>query len=273
VNLIKKVGYQASFYFGGDLDYGEMKSYMMYNDFDRIKEGADFDASLPRGKLGIHDEYTFNALSADLDKETQPFFASIFTVSTHSPYDYGKASVLAGYEIESQYVNAANYSDNCLNDFISNARRKPWFSNTLFIFISDHGHSTYKNRDFYSPDYHKLVFMFYGDVIRDDFRGSQVNKTGSQTDLPATLLPQLGIDAGAFKWSKNLLNPCAPGFAYFSFEVGLGWVRSCGYYVNECRFNEPKYLRSLPGCIFTGDSLRKEGNAYLQELYQEYLDM
>jgi phosphoglycerol transferase MdoB-like AlkP superfamily enzyme len=273
VKALKKVGYQTSFYFGGELDYGNMKSYMMFNDFDRITEGADFDASLPRGKLGIHDEYTFKVMESDLDKEKQPFFASIFTVSTHSPYDYDKPAVLSGYEIESQYVNAANYADQCVYDFITNARKKPWFSNTLFIFISDHGHSTYKNRDIYSPDYHKLVFMLYGDVLREECKGSKANKTGSQTDLPATLLPQLGISAREFKWSKDLLNPCVPGFAYFSFEVGLGWVRPCGCYVNETRYSEPKYLQSLPGCIFSTDSLRKEGNSYLQELYREYLDM
>jgi phosphoglycerol transferase MdoB-like AlkP superfamily enzyme len=62
VQGFKGTGYHTSFYFGGQLDYGNLKSYMIFNGFDRIMEDNDFDPELPRGKLGIHDEYTMKVL-------------------------------------------------------------------------------------------------------------------------------------------------------------------------------------------------------------------
>jgi phosphoglycerol transferase MdoB-like AlkP superfamily enzyme len=273
-SIVKKLdscGYFTSYYFGGDLNYGNMKGYIYNNHFDIIKEGADLDASLPRGKLGVHDEYTLPVFLAEINKEKQPFFSCLFTLSTHSPYDQNMGKPITRYSVESNYANAAYYSDNCLKKFFEEAKKKSWYSNTLFVFISDHGRHTFKNRDFYTAAYHKIIFMLYGDVIRDEYRGMKINKTGSQVDLSATLLPQLGLTAHEFKWSKDLFNPCSPEFAYFSFEVGLGWVRPCGYYVEE--YNQVKNLESGSECAFPKDTLVKEGESYLQELYREYLGL
>ena len=66
--------------------------------------------------------------------------------------------------------------------------------------------------------------FLYGDVIKPEFRGIQITKLGGHHDLPGTLLPQLGIDASAFAWSKNLLTPGAKNFAYFQMEHVLGWM-------------------------------------------------
>ena len=60
---------------------------LMVNGFDKIVDEKDFPSSLPRGKLGIHDEYAFPYFLSELNKQKQPFFSNIFTVSTHSPYD------------------------------------------------------------------------------------------------------------------------------------------------------------------------------------------
>ncbi|MEI7662813.1 MAG: sulfatase-like hydrolase/transferase [Bacteroidota bacterium] len=80
-------GYRTSFYFGGQLIYGNIKSYIFFNGFNKIMEGADFPKSMPKGKLGIHDEFTLGYMVNDIGKMKQPFFAALFTLSTHSPYD------------------------------------------------------------------------------------------------------------------------------------------------------------------------------------------
>ncbi|MEI6765422.1 MAG: sulfatase-like hydrolase/transferase [Bacteroidota bacterium] len=268
---LKTAGYTTSYTFGGQLIYGNIKSYIMDNGFDRVVEDADFDASIPRGKLGIHDEFTFPLFAKDLEQEQQPFFSAIFTISTHSPYDMNMDEPLQWPVLEKKYVNAALYDDRCIHTFMESVKQKPWYANTLFVFVSDHGHSSYKNREFTTPAYHKIVFMLYGEAIKKEFRGTKVTQTGSQVDVAATLLPQLGMSAEKFVWSKNLLNPCTPGFAFYAFEEGLGWVRPGGYYVYDARTkSDHEIVTASP--LISKDTLVKEGKSYLQCVFQEYME-
>jgi len=267
--LISK-GYHTSFYFGGDLSYGNMRGYIYYNNFEKIIESSDFNNDVPRGKLGIHDEFVYRKLLEYLNKEKTPFFSAYFTLSSHSPYDIPDFKENIQWpELEKKYVNAAYYSDSCLGDFISNAKKQKWFSNTLFVIVADHGHGSYKAREYWSPAYNKIPLLLYGDVIKDESRGTICDKIGSQVDVAATLLHQLGFKSNNFNWSKNMLNPYSPGFAYYAFEVGFGWVCSDGEFVFE--HNMKKFLEEkLPAN--KKDSTEKVGKTYLQQVYQEYWD-
>ena len=85
---LKQIGYRSSFLFGGQLTYGNIKSYLYYEGFDEIKEQDNFNApSVLVGKLGIHDEFMFKAWGEQMAKEPQPFLSVLFTASTHSPFD------------------------------------------------------------------------------------------------------------------------------------------------------------------------------------------
>jgi len=87
VRDLKQQGYHSSFYFGGQLIYGNIKGYIIYNQFDKIMEVYDFPKNLPQGKLGIHDQFTLDYMVGDLKSVPVPFFAALFTLSTHSPWD------------------------------------------------------------------------------------------------------------------------------------------------------------------------------------------
>jgi hypothetical protein len=73
--IFKNAGYKTSFLFGGQLNYGNIKGYMYYNKFDRINEGEDFPADIPRGWLGVPDEYLFKRHIDDMKNEPEPFFS------------------------------------------------------------------------------------------------------------------------------------------------------------------------------------------------------
>ena len=111
--------------------------------------------------------------------------------------------------------------------------------------------------------------LFYGNVIKEEFRGTTWSKMGNQHDIPATLLTQLDIPAKQFHWSKNLFNPYVADFAYFTNEDGSGWIRPDGYFSFDKNsrgyyFMEPSEKRQ--------DTLVLEGKAYLQEVFKEYLE-
>ena len=264
-------GYFTSFSFGGQLIYGNIKSYIMSNEFDRVKEVYDFDDDLPRGKLGIHDEFTLDVLLHDITEDPQPFFSVLFTVSTHSPFDMPMDEKQDwGYNDDiNNYLNSAYYTDQCLAGFMKEAKKQEWYENTLFIIVADHSHHSQKKWNFHSPEYHKIPMLFTGAVLKDEYRGTKHEKLGFQTDFSATLLAQLGVSADEFHWSKNLFNPYAPSFASVSFEEGIGWITPNGYFFYEDRIDRYYCKEFIPG---TEEEEIKNGKAFLQVLFQEYMD-
>ncbi len=266
--MLKRQGYKTSFYFGGQLIYGNIKSYIFFNGFDKIMEGSDFPKNFFRGKLGVHDEYTLGYQLNDLSKEQQPFFSALFTVSTHSPWDQPYPKPLKWGKNEHEYINAAYYTDHCLGEYFKKARLEPWFNNTLFIVVADHSHNSYRNWDPQSKEYHKIPLLFYGNVIRDEFKGKTWHKLGDQHDIAATLLAQMKLRSDKLKWSKNLFNPYTPDFAYFSTEDGVGWIRLDSYFSYDKGTDYYHFLQIDPSIR---DSILNEGKAYLQVLFSEYM--
>ncbi|MDP1621659.1 MAG: sulfatase-like hydrolase/transferase [Bacteroidales bacterium] len=268
VKVLKKNGYSTSFYFGGQLIYGNIKSYIIFNGFDKIMEDDDFPENLPQGKLGIHDEFTLGYMERDIGNMKQPFFATLFTLSTHSPWDQPYSKPLQWGENEREYINAALYTDHCLGEFIQKAELNPWFDNTLFIIVADHSHNSYRNWHPASKEYHKIPMLFYGKVIKDTFQGTVCHKLGNQHDIAATLLGQMKLPANDFHYSKDLLNTSSPEFAYYTTEDGVGWIRPYGYFTYD-KGPDFYYWWTDPNLA---DSIKQEGKAYLQTVFGEYMD-
>jgi len=268
---LEKEGYSTSFYFGGQLMYGGIKSFISVNGFDIIKEESDINDKLPRGKLGIHDEYMLNEQLNDLGSEKQPFFSVLFTVSTHSPYDQPMEDVIswAARSGQNDYLNSAYYTDKCLGEYFEKAKKQPWYSNTLFILVADHSHNTYNNWPVNSKEYRKIPLLLYGDVIQDEFRGEKIDEIGSQTDVGVTLLSQLNIGHDDFFWSRNLFNPTIPKFAYYESTDGGGWITPNGYFVYKKAIDGHPILEIEPQLK---DSIIMDGQSYLQEVFQQFMD-
>ncbi|MBN3033989.1 MAG: sulfatase-like hydrolase/transferase [Bacteroidales bacterium] len=271
ISVFKESGYYSSFYFGGQLIYGNIKGLMLNNGFERITEQKDFQGELRTGKLGIHDGEVFHYQAAEADEFPQPFFSAIFSLSTHSPYDMPMQirNFIPDNQDYNLYLNSAWYTDSCLRAYFSEVHQKDWYDSTLFILMADHGHHSYKQWDYHSPEYHRIFMLFAGPVIRDEWRGIKQDHMGSQFDLPATLLKQLRMNPEEFRWSRNLLDPCSPRFAPVAFEEGIGWIRPEGYYFYDKRL-DLFYCKDIsPG---HEERLIREGKSFLQLVYQEYLE-
>lgn len=271
-SLIKEfsgLGYTTSFYFGGQLIYGNIKGYIMANGFNKIREIYDFGDDVLRGKLGVHDEFVLSRQISELHNEKQPFFSALFTLSSHSPYDEPMAEVLHWGKNERKYINSAYYTDKCLGEYFEKAKKEPWYPNTLFIIVADHSHNSYRNWNFDSPEYHHIPLLFYGDVIKDEYRGTKNSKMIAHTDIPATILAQLGHDHSNFHWSRDIMNPYSPEFNYFTMDNGLGWIRPSGVWTYDYTTSSV-ILNTFPAD--EQKKAMKEGKAYLQRVFQEYMD-
>jgi phosphoglycerol transferase MdoB-like AlkP superfamily enzyme len=243
---------------------------MYFNQFHKIKDIDDYDSAIPRAKLGIHDQYTLNDHIQELNQKPTPFFSGIFTVSTHSPYDIPIKWKIEKGGSERDFLNAAWYSDSCIGAYIKECRKQSWFKNTLFVLVADHSKHTHYDRNYFEPLNRHIPLLFFGDVLKPEFKGKKNAVIGSQNDLVCTLLKQLNQDASEFKWSKNLMNPYTKEFAYYALTTGFGWIMPN----QSLAFNYQNKSNDWNQCTDQAktDSLNLYGKAYLQVLFQEYLD-
>ena len=268
VKDLNEQGYHTSFYFGGQLIYGNLKSFLVYNEFDLIVEGNGFHSDLPRGKLGVHDEYVFERFASDLQQIPQPFFSTVFTLSSHSPYDYPGERPIDWIKVEQKFVNSVHYTDKSLGAFFSEMTQSALWENTLFLVFSDHSHLSYKGYPLSSFEYHQIPLLVTGGALKEAFRGKETDRIFSNHDLPATILAQLGISANAYRWSKDMMNPYAPEFAFFELTDGFGWKRPEGELVRSLVHN---WYYQKKGPEGLRPQLEREGTAYTQQLLQEFL--
>lgn len=265
---LKEKGYTTSFMFGGQLNYGNIKAYMYFNHFDKILEGKDFDSNIPQGRLGVHDQYLYDRQLQELSKKKQPFFAAMFTLSSHSPYDMPMKEQITWGEKDKPYLNSVLYADNCIKNFIEKAKKENWYKNTLFIFVSDHSHSSPKNWVPFEPMSHKIPFLMYGEVIKSEYRGLVDSLPTSQIDIASTLLHQLHIPSTRFLYSKNVFNPTVSRYAFYSFDEGFSLIKPqehlC-WHVRDQRI-DCENVKSIE----SKTKIVKEGQSFLQVLMEEY---
>ena len=267
---LQKFGYYSSFYFGGQLNYGNIKGYIYYNDLDRIIEGKDFAASVPRGSLGVHDEFLYKQLITDYRKFKEPFFASAFTLSSHSPFDQPMKNVFDWGGPYNGFINSVYYSDKSLGKFIQDAKKEKWFNNTLFVIIADHSHPTLKDYSYFAREYRQIPMLFYGNVIKPEYRGKKYEKVASQTDFAATLLAQMKISHNEFEWSRDLFNPYSNQFAFYSSKYGFGWVEPKNYF--SYNHDAGKFFEVIFESPQSQKKAVKRGKSFLEVLFQKYLD-
>ncbi len=266
--ILKKYNYQSAFYFGGQLNYGNILSYLISNDLDVIEEGKDLPQSFERGRLGVHDGDFLPYVATRLKLLQEPFFATAFTLSSHAPYDFPMEHVIDWPLMEKPFVNGAHYTDRALALFFELARKQEWYQRTIFLIMADHSKNSYRNHPLESFEYHHIPLLIYGEPLKQEWKGKTYARIAGNTDVPATLLHQLGIDAADFFWSKNLLNPYYKPFAYFELNEGLGWKRDEGYFVWD-KFSNRFYQEQLPEA--DAERFLLEGQAYLQVLYDDFL--
>lgn len=271
--ILNNSGYHSSFYYGGQLNYGNLRAYLHYNQFGKIIEESDIDPSIPRGRLGVHDEYLYKRHIDDLKNIPEPFFTVLFTLSSHSPYDFPMEPVIDWAGTENDFLNSAYYADKCLGEYFRMARQQPWFDSTLFIIVADHGHNSYMNWRYESFEYHRIPLFFYGDVIKDEFRGRKLDRIADNSSIAKTILQQLDLPAEGFKWGSDLFNPYSPEFAYVVLNDGYMWKTPEGEVVYSMMWKH-YYKKDFPEGTNPKEieSFIREGKSYVQAVFQEFLD-
>lgn len=266
---LKTAGYQTGFIYGGMLDFGNIQSYIYNKKFDLVKAGRDFSSDYPRGALGIPDGAMVQPVLQLIDKAKPPFFYCWYTLSTHPPYDIPVPKWIKYGGLQQDFVNTLHYADSSLGMFFQKAKTKPWYKNTLFVFVSDHSHDSQYKRAAQHKDRNRIPLMFYGDVIRPGWRGKTIQKITSQLDIAATLLAQLGLPYKNYPWSKDAFNPYAPHFAAYNYMSGSGFITPKGFVAQDNRF--PDFLLTDLKDSTEIQKLTRLNRAYAQQAYHYFL--
>ena len=221
-------GYHSRYYYGGELAFANMKSYLRTAGYEQLIERSDFRQQDQNSKWGAHDHVLFNRLLTDLPQQKAPFFTTAFTLSSHEPYDVPIAAKFPGKKEADLFRNSVYYADFALGNFIKVASQQPWWAHTLVVLVADHGHALPGNSPNDDPLKFHIPLVLAGGALRPEVRGQVVTQIGSQTDVAATLLGQLRLPATDYRWSRDLLRPQQVPFAFYCYTDGFGTVTPSG---------------------------------------------
>lgn len=227
-STLAKAGYRSHYYYGGELAFANMKSYLQTAGYEHFTERSDFAVADQNSKWGAHDGVLFNRILSDLKTQPQPFFVTAFTLSSHEPFDVPMKTKFPGTTETALFRNSVAYTDQELGKFLREAKKQPWYAHTLLVLVADHGHRLPGNTYQDWPISFHIPLVLAGGALQPAARGRVMPIIGSQTDVAATLLKQLNLPAQDFTWSRNLLAPGATPFAYYCYNNGFGTVASAG---------------------------------------------
>lgn len=268
----KKKNYLTSFYYGGESEFFGLKSYLLAHSYDAIIDKNAFDKKDFNSKWGAHDNVLFKKHVADMKTLKQPFFSTILTLSNHEPFEIPIAPKYKGNGISNLFRNTAYYTDLTLGNYFKEASKQPWYNNTLFVIVADHGHRLPKKQfEIWDRRRHRIPLILLGNVLKDEFRGTKNDIIGSQTDIAQTLYTQLGFQASTSLWSNNLLRAYRKdGYAFYDWDNGFGLVGdgfSVSYSEDAKRLIE---FKSSDSSINKEEKLNF-AKAYMQKIFSDYM--
>ncbi|WP_165864801.1 LTA synthase family protein [Rufibacter latericius] len=261
---LKRRGYQTSYYYGGELAFANIKSYLINGQYDQLLEKSDFNSEDYNSKWGVHDHILFDKVLADHQNPQQPFLTTVYTLSSHEPYDIPVQAKFPGNDEETRFKNSFHYTDWALGRFISAAKKMPWWQNTLVVLVADHGHHFPGGDQNDAPSKFRIPLLLTGGALA--VKDTVVSNIGSQTDLVPTLLQQMGIPTHQFAWSKNLFDAKANSFAFYVFNDGFGMVSPQGAVTFDNVSKKP-ILREKG----VSDKQIEQGKAYMQTSFGDFL--
>ena len=264
---LKGAGYDIRYYYGGDADFTNMRSYLVAQGIDYIVSDVDFPMSERLSKWGVPDHLVFNRLLADdqrsdsssaigksAESKSRPVLRIVQTSSSHEPFD------VPYHQLSDERLNAFAYADHCVGHFVRKLRTSNRWQHSLVIIVPDHLGCYPPQISNYDFGRYEIPLILVGGVVKEP---RTIDVLGSQQDLAATLLSQLGIAHEEFLFSKDMMHSGTPHFAFFTVPDAFGIVKENGRLIFDNKSQK----------VVAGDNdnetLLKQVKAYLQKLYDD----
>ncbi|AEI88647.1 MAG: Phosphoglycerol transferase MdoB/OpgB, AlkP superfamily [Candidatus Midichloria mitochondrii] len=220
--VLKAKGYHNQFVYGG-FGYFDNMNYFFQNNGYQIIDRADFKSKEVTfsNAWGVCDEDLLNKALREIDilhEKSLPFFQVIMTTSNHRPFTFPAGRIdLTAQKRES----AVKYTDYAIGKFLEEAKKKPWFDNTIFVIIADHAASSC-GKIALDPNKHRIPLFLYAPKI---LTPKIINNLSSQIDLAPTLLGILDIEYETQFYGLDLLRE-NPNRAFISNYREMGYIEN-----------------------------------------------
>ncbi|WP_460134286.1 LTA synthase family protein [Pseudomonas sp. S1_E04] len=219
---LSAIGYDSVFVYGGRGYFDNMNAFFSGNGYRVVDQSSVPESQISfKNAWGMADEdlYAQTLKLADADyARQQPFLLQLMTTSNHRPYTYpdGRIDIKSGTGRD----GAVKYTDHAIGQFLDAARQKPWFDNTIFVFVADHTAGSAGQEDLPIANYQIPLFIYAPKLI-DAQENAQL---ASQIDLAPTLLGLINLSYESTFFGRNLLqaNPLPPRVVVGNYQhLGL----------------------------------------------------
>ena len=256
-NLAKYKNYKTTYYYGGDADFCNMRSYLVSQGYQHIISDANFPIEDKLSKWGVPDHIVAARMMEDIkaqQNEKRPMLRIFQTSSSHEPFE------VPYHRLKDKRLNAFAYTDSVMGAIVREYRKLPRWKNTLIVFVPDHVGGYKENLNDHDRSRYQIPLILAGGAIS---RPMKVGIIGSQHDIAATLLGQLGVEHREFTFSKNMMSDATPKFAFFAVNDAFGVVSEENSLIYDNRAKRIVYDKGEKGFNL------KRGQAYLQKLYDD----
>jgi len=194
---LKEQGYTTHYLYGGDINFTNMRSYLIGGGFETLKWKADYtEEEQQTSQWGVCDSITFESLYDMAATACEPFVIGYSTLSSHQPWDVPIS------HFDDEVLNAFYYLDQCLGRFVERFRQSDRWQNTLIVLLPDHG-IPYEDIGEIHPLKNHIPMVWTGGAVK---AARVIPQMCNQTDLPATLLGQMGISHDDYTFSRDVMS-------------------------------------------------------------------
>lgn len=240
-----KEGYTTTFFVSHDPNFDGLYDFLGNNGIQKLYSMDDYPADRSVGAWGVPDDYLYSfALDAINNKrlgntsakKDAPFFATILSISNHPPYNLPETF---NGRFDSDEYNAIQYADESLRQFFQEAERQPWYDNTIFVLVGDHGLAMEKAKECELPDMiNHVPLIFYSKLLP----AREYTDVVSQNDIAATLLSLIGHSYDTNSLSMDVLNHQRP-YAIYSDGEHIACRSNTRLFLYNYNNNVKKYYR------------------------------
>lgn len=280
-SLLKPKGYYSAYFHGapngsmGFQAFANLTGYDAYYGKNEYNNDADFD-----NIWGIWDEEFFQFYAHKMDTFKQPFFTTLFSVSSHDPF-----KVPARYEGkfpkgDIPIHQCIGYTDMALRKFFKTASQMPWFKNTLFVITADH--TSQKHLDKYKTDLNHfavpIIFYSPGHILK------QYNETDivQHADIMPSILGYLNYDKPYFSFGFDIFHRQKDKYMAVNYKDGFYQLLKDNYLLRfdghnavamfDFKKDEMLTTNLLANNKVAADSLTQDVQAFIQQYNNRMLD-
>ncbi|HEY1192594.1 LTA synthase family protein [Flavobacterium sp.] len=221
-SVFRKKGYNVKFMYGGDAFFDNMQDFYSGNGYQIVDKSNFSENEITFSNVwGVCDEDMYNKAIKIMNteaKQNKPFFNHIMTVSNHRPFTYPNNKIDIPGNIKSR-DGGVKYTDYALKQFFNQAKKQPWFNNTVFVIVADHCASSAGKTEL-PLDKYRIPALIYS----SDIKPEKYTKLMSQIDLMPTVFGLLNFDYESKFFGQDVFKPDYQPRALIATYQDLGLI-------------------------------------------------